>query len=281
MHYGLSMFPTEYSIQPAELARAAEERGFESLWFPEHTHIPVSRETPWPGGADLPQEYCDTYDPFIALAMAAAATSKLKVATGICLVVERDPIVLAKVIASLDQLSGGRFMLGVGGGWNVEEMRNHGTDFKSRWRLQKERIEAMKAIWTNDKAEYHGEFVDFDPIFSNPKPKQEPHPPIHVGGRAPWNLRRTVDYGDGWFPIAALGDPCEHLGELRRLAEEAERDPATIEVSIMGARRDAKILARYRDAGITRVVYTVPPAPADVVLPKLDAFAAEMQKLDG
>lgn len=271
MDYGLTLFPTAYSIQPADAAKAAEERGFESIWFPEHTHIPVSRETPWPGGAPLPQEYYDTYDPFIALSMAAAATETIKIATGICLVVERDPIVLAKVVASLDQLSGGRFMLGVGGGWNVEEMRNHGTAFDKRWKVQRERIEAMKAIWTDEKAEYHGEFVDFDPIFSNPKPLQKPHPPIHVGGVAPWNLKRAIRYGNGWMPIHGLLK-LEHIQDLRRLAEDAGRDPASIEVTVYGAPRKPALLAAYRDAGVHRVVYAVPPAPRDEVLPKMDAF---------
>jgi len=194
MEYGLIIFPTTYAIQPAELAVEAENRGFESLWFPEHTHIPVSRESPWPGGADLPQEYYDTYDLFIALSMAAAATKNLKVGSGICLVIQHDPIVLAKKIATIDQLSGGRFIFGIGGGWNAEEMRNHGTDFKQRWRVLRERIEAMKKIWTEEKAEYHGKFVDFDPIFSWPKPLQKPHPPILIGGAAPWAIHRAVRY---------------------------------------------------------------------------------------
>ena len=178
MDFGIAMFATDYAIRPDELARAAEERGFESLWFPEHTHIPASRKSPWPGGPELPKEYWHTHDLFVALAMAAAATKKLKIGSGICLLVERDPIMLAKEVATLDFLSNGRFLFGIGGGWNAEEMANHGTEFSQRWKLLRERIEAMKVIWREDDAAYHGELVDFDPIWSWPKPAQKPHPPI-------------------------------------------------------------------------------------------------------
>jgi len=192
MHFGLTIFPTEYSISMVDLGRAAEERGFESLWVSEHTHIPVSRKSPWPGGPELPKMYYDTLDPFVALAAAASATSRIKLATGICLIVERDPIHTAKLVTSVDQVSGGRFMLGIGGGWNLEEMENHGTRPESRFKLMRERIEAMKAIWTQDEAEYHGDLVDFDPIFMRPKPIQKPHPPIHVGGGFPGGARRAI-----------------------------------------------------------------------------------------
>ncbi len=178
MKFGISIFDTDYAIRIDEVAHAAEERGFESLWVPEHTHIPTSRRSPWPGGTELPKEYWHTHDPFVSLAVAAAATTKLKIATGVCLVVERDPITLAKEVASLDFLSGGRFIFGVGGGWNAEEMENHGTDFGKRWRVLRERILAMKEIWTNEEAEFHGKFVNFEPIWSYPKPVQKPHPPI-------------------------------------------------------------------------------------------------------
>ncbi|MGI9601133.1 MAG: LLM class F420-dependent oxidoreductase, partial [Acidimicrobiales bacterium] len=191
MLYGTAIFPTDYSMHPADLGRALEERGFESLWVAEHSHIPVERTTPWPGGAELPKMYYDVADPFVALSMAAAVTSTLKLATGICLVVQRDPIQTAKQVASLDLYSGGRFLFGVGGGWNAEEMANHGTEFDGRWKLLRERIEAMKAIWTESAAEYHGEHVDFDPINQWPKPAQKPHPPIHVGGAAPGGARRA------------------------------------------------------------------------------------------
>jgi probable F420-dependent oxidoreductase len=182
MKIGISMFPTDYSITPADLAQAAEERGFESLWFPEHTHIPTSRKSPWPGGPNLPDVYKQSLDPFLALTAAATATKRIRLATGICLVVERDPIHTAKNVATLDYLSGGRFIFGIGGGWNAEEMANHGTVFKTRFALMRERIEAMKAIWTSDIAEYHGEHVNFDPMWAWPKPVQKPHPPIILGG---------------------------------------------------------------------------------------------------
>src|SRR6266542_2814298 len=200
MKYALTMFPTDDAIRPDELARAAEERGFESLFFPEHTHIPCSRKTPYPAGGDLPREYYRTHDPFVALALAAGATKKIKLATGICLVIERDPIVLTKEVASLDYLSNGRAILGIGAGWNVEEMANHGTEFKSRWQVLRERIEAMKAMWQNEQAEYHGRFVSFDPVFSFPKPVQTPHPPVLLGGHGPKALERVVRYCDGWMP---------------------------------------------------------------------------------
>jgi probable F420-dependent oxidoreductase len=275
MKFGIATFPTDYSFHPAELARAAEERGFESLWVAEHSHIPVSRATPWPGGADLPKMYYDVCDPFVSLAMAAAATTRLKVATGVCLVVQRDPIQTAKQVASLDMLSGGRFLFGVGGGWNREEMQNHGTDPSHRFRLLRERIEAMKAIWTASKAEYHGELVDFEPIYAWPKPVQKPHPPIHVGGEAPGGIRRAVRYGDGWVPLAGRGDadPVQSLPALREAAEKAGRDPGSIEVSIYGAppRKDA--VARYAEAGMSRAIFLVPPQERDETLARLDAQA--------
>src|SRR5436190_900736 len=177
-----------------------EERGFESLWFPEHTHIPASRETPWPGGADLPEQYWHTYDPFVALSAVAQATERLRLATGICLIIQRDPITTAKEVASLDRLSGGRFLFGVGAGWNREEMQNHGTDPDRRFGVMRERIEAMKAIWTQDEPEYHGKHVDFDPLWSWPKPLQQPHPPVWVGGSSPKVIDRVVRFGDGWMP---------------------------------------------------------------------------------
>ena len=199
--YGATLFVTEYSIQPADLAVELEARGFESLWLPEHSHIPVSRRSPWPGGAELPKAYYDVYEPFTVLAAAAAVTRELRLATGICLLVQRDPIQTAKNVATLDRVSNGRAIFGVGAGWNAEQMANHGTDFGRRFKLMRERIEAMKAIWTEEQAEYHGEFVDFEPISAWPKPVQEPHPPIHVGGGFPGGARRAIRYGDGWMPI--------------------------------------------------------------------------------
>lgn len=281
MKYGLTIFPTDYSIHPAELGRAAEERGFESLWVAEHSHIPCSRKTPWPGGAELPKMYYDVVDPFVALAMAAAATTKLKVGTGICLVIQRDPIQTAKEVASLDLLSGGRFLFGVGGGWNVEEMANHGTVYETRWKLLRERIEAMKQIWTQKQAEYHGELVSFDPIFAWPKPKQKPHPPIHVGGAFPGGMRRALRYGDGWIPIAGRGDgdPVAYLPALREEAAKLGRSLDGFEVSIYAAPPAADRLAALRDAGIARAVFMLPPAGKDEVLKLLDGYAEVARKV--
>jgi len=281
MHYGLTIFPTDYSIHPADLGRKAEERGFESLWVAEHSHIPASRKTPWPGGAELPKMYYDVVDPFVALAMAAAATTKLKVGTGICLVIQRDPIQTAKEVASLDLLSGGRFLFGVGGGWNVEEMANHGTKYETRWKLLRERLEAMKQIWTQKQAEYHGELVSFDPIFAWPKPKQKPHPPIHVGGAFPGGMRRALRYGDGWIPIAGRGDgdPIAHLPALREESAKLGRSLDGFEVSIYAAPSDADKLAALRDAGIARAIFMLPPAGKDEVLKILDSYAEVARKV--
>jgi probable F420-dependent oxidoreductase len=199
--FGVSMFPTDYAIQPVELAVAAEQRGFESLFFPEHTHIPTSRRTPYPGGGELPKEYSHTHDPFVALGAAAAATKRIKLAPGVCLVVERDPIVLAKEVASLDMISNGRVIFGIGGGWNVEEMENHGVSAKGRWKLVREKVLAMRAIWTKDAAEFHGQYVKFDPIWSWPKPVQKGGPPIILGSQSARVFERVVEYCDGWMPI--------------------------------------------------------------------------------
>ncbi len=275
MHYGAVIFPTEYSIHPASLAVALEERGFESLWVAEHSHIPVARKSPWGGGGELPKMYYDVVDPFVALSMAASATKTLKVGTGICLVIQRDPIQTAKQVASLDVLSGGRFLFGVGGGWNEEEMNNHGTPFAGRWRLLRERIEAMKAIWAEERAEYHGERVDFDPIYAWPKPAQKPHPPIHVGGAFPGGMRRAIRYGDGWIPLAGRdGDVLEHMPAFREAALAAGRDPDSLEVTLYACPADADAIRRYRDAGLSRVVFGLPPSGESDVLRLLDTQAA-------
>ena len=273
MKYALTMFPTDDAIRPDEIARAAEERGFESLFFPEHTHIPASRKTPYPAGGDLPREYYRTHDPFVALALAAGVTKKLKLATGICLVVERDPIVLAKEVASLDYLSNGRAILGIGAGWNVEEMGNHGTEFRTRWQLMRERIEAMKAMWQNEQAEYHGKFVDFDPVFSFPKPVQKPHPPILLGGHGPKARARVVRYCDGWMPISMLANLQGEIAELRTLAEKAGRDPKSISISVFWAPPDRETIDGYEAIGVERVIFALPPAPRDEVMPLLDSHA--------
>jgi len=274
MHKAVSIFPTDASITPADLAVACEERGFESLWVAEHSHIPVSRKTPFPGGGDLPKMYYEVMDPFVCLASAATVTKRLKVATGICLLVQRDPIQTAKQVASLDRISNGRFLFGIGGGWNAEEMANHGTAFDHRFRLLRERVEAMKAIWTQEKAEYHGELVDFDPVFAWPKPVQKPHPPIHVGGAFPGGARRAIRYGDGWVPILGPDVMASQIAAFRRLAREAGRDPASLEVSLYGFLVDADRLHRARDAGADRVVFFAPPLARDEALSWLDRAAA-------
>ena len=264
------MFPTDYAVDPVALARMVEERGFESLFFPEHTHIPTSRRTPYPAGGELPTEYSHTYDPFVALGAAAAATERLKLGTGICLVVERDPITTAKEVASLDRLSGGRFLFGVGAGWNVEEMENHGTNSRRRFSLLRERVEAMKAIWAEEEAEYHGEQVDFDPIWSWPKPLQQPHPPVLVGGNGAKVLERVMAFGDEWMPnrLPGLSD---RLSELRRLAEERGR--GQIPVTLYGAKPDRDTIARGEDSGVHRCVFFVRPAERADVERELDELA--------
>ena len=284
MDAGAAIFFTDYSIGPVELGRALEARGFGSLWAPEHSHIPLSRRTPFPQGGELPKKYYDVMDPFVTLSAAAAATTRLQVATGVCLVVQRDPIQTAKLVASLDQVSGGRFLFGVGAGWNAEEMADHGTAFGSRFRVMRERIEAMKAIWTRSKPEYHGEFVDFPPMMTWPKPVQKPHPPVIVGGAFPYGARRAITFGDGWVPHARrpqYGDVLGLLPQFHKLAVEAGRDPASLPVTIFGVPEDADLIARYRDAGVARVVFNLPPAGADEVLPVLDRCAALLRQAGG
>jgi probable F420-dependent oxidoreductase len=273
MKFGVTMFPTDYSIGPAELAKAVEERGFESLFFPEHTHIPTSRRTPWPGGGELPREYSHTLDPFVALSAAATATDHLLIGTGVCLVIERDPITLAKEVASLDFISRGRLMFGIGAGWNLEEMENHGTNPPQRWKLMREQILAMKTIWTQDEAEFHGRFVNFDPIWSWPKPVQKPHPPILIGGDGPHAFRRVVEYGDGWIPIpVVLQRPLSDcIAELNRLAAEAGREP--IPVTVYGAASRPEVIQHYAELGVECCLLWLPSAPADKVLPLLDSYA--------
>jgi probable F420-dependent oxidoreductase len=279
MKYGITMFPADYAIPVTELARACEDLGFESLFFPEHTHIPASRITPWPAGAPLPQEYWHTLDPFVAMAASAAVTTTLNVGTGICLVIERDPITLAKEVASVDYLSGGRVLFGIGGGWNVEEMENHGTDFKRRWKIMRERVLAMKQIWTQDNAEYHGEFVNFDPIWSWPKPVRKPHPPVMIGGDGPRTLQRVVDYGDEWMPIGGFRSPeslQRRIDELQRLAKAAGRGP--IPVSVFGAPMRKDQVEALEAIGVSRCVFFMPPEGADAVLPRL-RHAAEVARV--
>jgi probable F420-dependent oxidoreductase len=275
MHIGIFAPTTDYAAPAHLLARASDERGFESFWVPEHTHIPVSRRSPFPGGGELPKEYSHLHDPFVALAAAAAVTRQIKLGTGICLVVEHDPILLAKQIASLDRMSGGRVLFGIGAGWNEEEMQNHGTDPKTRWKLLRERVEAMKRIWTEDEAEYHGELVDFDPIWSWPKPVQRPHPPVLLGSATARGRQRAVDYCDGWIPIGvSLTQLGEGIADLRARAERAGRDPDSIEVSLFWPRPEADYLARVRDLGVRRAILGVPAIDDfDRLLPRLDRYA--------
>jgi len=272
--FGVAMFPTDYAVPPDALARMVEERGFESLFFPEHTHIPVSRKSPYAGGGDLPEHYWHTHDPFVALAVAAAVTERLRVATGICLVVERDPIITAKEVASLDRLSSGRFLFGVGAGWNVEEMANHGTDAKRRFGIMRERIEAMKAIWTQDEPSYHGRYVDFDPIWSWPKPIQRPHPPVIVGGNGDRVLERVVAFGDEWMPnwIPDSKTLAARIARLGELAAEAGRERPR--VGYFGAPPKPEAIESYAAAGVTRCVFMVPSVERDEAARRLDGLAA-------
>ena len=274
MQVGVFYFPADYGINIAELAQALETRGFASLYVPEHTHIPVSRRSPFPAGGELPKKYSHTHDPFVALSFAAAATKKLLLGTGICLIPEHDPIVTAKSVASLDQLSGGRFVFGIGGGWNVEEMENHGAQYKTRFKLMRERILAMKALWTQEEAAYHGEFVNFDPVWSWPKPKQRPHPPILLGGESDYTLRRIVEYCDGWIPRPVAGfTPREAKARLRHMAESKGRDPASLSITVFRAPADKAALAEYRAAGIDGALLEMPDLGRDEILRLLDTYA--------
>jgi probable F420-dependent oxidoreductase len=275
MLVGAYHFPTDYGIAIDELARELEARGFESLFVCEHTHIPVSRRTPFPGGGELPKRYKHTHDPFVALSFAAAATRTLKLGTGICLIPQRDPIVTAKSVASLDQLSNGRFIFAMGGGWNVDEMENHGAKYETRFKLLRERVLAMKALWTQEEAQFHGEFVDFDPVWMYPKPKQRPHPPLFLGGESDHTLQRVVEFCDGWFPRPRGGfEPKAAVERLKKAAGTAGRDPKTLSITVFAAPADAAKLAPYREAGIQRVLLEVPDLGRDEVLRVLDKNAA-------
>ena len=279
MKIGCFSFNTDYGIHPAALAKALEERGFESLWVGEHTHIPAERRSPYPGGGELPKPYYHMADPFVSLAMAAAVTRTLKLGTGICLVTERDPIVLAKEVATLDHLSDGRFLFGIGAGWNAEEMENHGTPFKQRWKILEDRIRAMKAIWAGHEASHQGEFTRFDRVISYPKPKQKPHPPIILGAATPQGRKRVAEYCDGWFPIdVLLKDLPAAMADLREKTKAAGRDPAAVPVSIFAFEPNADDLARYRDLGIDRVSVMVPRRTEDA-MPFLDKLAPVIARL--
>jgi len=280
MVIGAGIFATDYAMRPDELARELEQRGYESLWLPEHTHIPASRRSPYPGGGELPKEYWHTHDPFLALTAAAAATKRLRLATGICLIIERDPIVTAKEVASLDMLSDGRFIFGIGGGWNAEEMENHGTNFKKRWRVLSERVLAMKEIWTKEEAEFHGEFVNFDKIWSHPKPVQKPHPPILMGGYGPTTFDRVIRFCDGWLPLGYrmnVTDLVQRVTALRRQAEETGRDSKSISITVFGASPEPATIQELAKAGVERAVFMLPAAPRDKVLPLVDRYTSLME----
>ena len=284
MQFGAAMFFTDYSMSPIALGQALEARGFESLWAPEHSHIPVSRKTPFPGGGDLPKRYYDCMDPFVTLTAAAAATTTLKIGTGVCLLNQRDPIQTAKQVASLDRISDGRFLFGIGIGWNADEMENHGTVFATRAKLVRERVEAMKEIWTKSKAEYHGEFVNFDEMMAWPKPVTKPHPPIIVGGAYPYSARRAIRYGDGWIPQAGrggTGEIADMIPQFRQMATEGGRDPASIAITVWFPKQDVDLMKRYEDLGVERVVFNVESESAEKCVPTIDKVAELMHKANG
>ena len=261
---------------------ALEERGFDSLWVAEHSHIPVLRRFSVPGGGELTRQYYDVMDPFVTLSAAAVVTKRLKLATGVCLVIQRDTIQTAKLVASIDHISGGRFIFGIGGGWNAEEMEDHGTDYTTRFKKMREQIEAMKEIWIKDKPEYHGEIVDFPPMMTWPKPVQKPHPPIIGGGAFQYAARRAIRYGDGLIPQASdagSGSPEEFLPRFRQMAKEAGRDPQSLSVTLGGAPEDPDRLKRYRDLGVARMNVRLPPDKADDILPVLDRWANLIRQL--
>jgi probable F420-dependent oxidoreductase len=277
MDAGVAYFPTHDAVGPAEIARLVEERGHRWLMYSEHTHIPASRQTPWggnEGAPPLPRKYAHTYDPFVAIAQSLAATTALRVGTGICLVTQRDPIITAKEVASLDHLSGGRFDFGVGAGWNREEMANHGTDPRTRMKLMRERVLAMKEIWTQEEATFHGDFVNFDAIWSYPKPLQQPHPPIIVGGNGPTVFDRVLDYGDAWMPNH-YRDVVDRIPELR------ERAGRHVPVIVMGPPTKAKVLESYAEAGVDRVLFWLPSTRLALVQEELDRAERAMAELNG
>ncbi len=283
MKIGAAIFFTDYSIAPTELAVALEQRGFDSLWVAEHSHIPVSRRFSLPGGMELSKQYYDVMDPFVTLSAAAAVTTRLKLGTAVCLVIQRDTIQTAKSVASLDQVSKGRFLFGIGCGWNAEEMEDHGTVYATRTLKMREQIEAMKEIWTKDQPEYHGQIVKFPPMTTWPKPVQKPHPPVIVGGAFRLAARRAIRYGDGLLPAApsaGSGSPEEFMPRLRRMAEDAGRDPQSLSVTLGGAPEDLDLLKRNRDLGVTRMTVRLPAAEADEILPLLDRWAKLISQVE-
>lgn len=272
MHVGLSTFPTTYSISPVDLAKEAENRGFDSLWTVEHTHVPASRRTPYPLGGDLPSIYWESYEPFTYLAQAAAVTTDLKVGTGVCLVAQHHPIALAKRAASLDALSGGRFLFGVGGGWLAEEMENHGLAYKDRWKVLRECVMAMQACWTQENAEYHGEFFDFDPVWVAPKPVSQPHPPIFIGATSTWAMDRIAEYAQGWYPVH-VPEFDERLQQLTEACAARGRSIEDIDITLLTMVQSLDQMAELRDKGVNRIVLSLPTLARDESLAVLDEYA--------
>ena len=285
MEIGAAIFFTDYSMAPTDLAVSLEQRGFESLWVAEHSHMPVTRRFTHPlGEAALTKEYFDVMDPFVTLSAAAAVTKRLKLGAAICLVIQRDTIQTAKLVASLDQVSKGRFLFGIGCGWNAEEMEDHGTVYETRTLKMREQIEAMKQIWTKDTAEYHGQIVDFPPMQTWPKPVQQPYPPVIVGGAFRLAARRAIRYGDGILPAApsaGSGSPEDFMPRFRKMAEAAGRDPASLTVTLGGAPEDLAVLRRNCDLGVTRMTVRLPPAKEEEILPILDRWAKLIPQVKG
>ena len=272
MQHGVFMFPTDYAIDPGSLAKLVEDAGFDSLFFPEHSHIPSSRVTPFPLGEPLPREYPHTLDLFVSMTAAAATTSTLLIGSGVCLVVQRDPIICANEVASVDFLSGGRALFGIGIGWNREEMANHGTNPVTRVALMRERVGAMKEIWTKDEATYHGRFVDFDAIWSWPKPVQKPYPPILIAGNGAGVEDRVLDYADEWMPLPLPGLH-ERIAGLKARAAELGR---TVPVSVFGAAPEPGAIEGWAEAGVDRCVYRLQPQERDGVERELDSICASI-----
>lgn len=275
MHLGIVSYNTEYGIRPDDCAREAEARGFESIWYPEHTHIPVSRRTPFPLGGDLPEQYKHFMNLFVSMTAGAMVTRHIRIGAGVCLLMQHDPIIAAKAVATIDYLSGGRVLFGVGGGWNVEEMANHGTAYADRWHILRERVAAMKALWSEEEAAFHGEFVDFDPVWCYPKPLQRPHPPVYLGAVSKAGLKRVVAWCDGWLLVDPQDGTLERASaELSALCAERGRDPATIALTVFATSPlDRALLDRYAAAGVARVVSFLPPDSSAAALATMDAAA--------
>jgi probable F420-dependent oxidoreductase len=276
MKIGISTFVTDDGIDPVSLAQAIEERGFDSLVIAEHTHIPASRESAYPMGGELPSIYYRTLDPFVVLAAAAAVTSKIELFTGIALLIQRDPIITAKEGASIDLISGGRFVFGVGAGWNIEELRHHGTDPKTRGALLDERIEAITALWTHEPAEYHGKYVDFDSSYSRPKPVQQPHPPIYIGGDSDATVKRVIRHQAGWISNPL---PTEHLA--KRIGQMREGAGHDVPLAQFGTPADPDYWRASEDLGFGQVALLLPTKPRDESLRLLDEYAAQVAQYRG